>query len=192
MGPEATAILGHSIPPAEWPELPARLDAFFMKRQASIRLRYKHGWGFDFWEQPGELQGTSFWKPSDRPTLVSGPFGTSLQLGAHGVLVNYDVNWDHFLFDTVVQQDVRTFTKLLAEFFGSGIAVYGPDDIDPYSGVADRMLFEGWDLDKVCSELRHFEAPRSQINEMIGFGWIREQRCWHAQGHYIENMERET
>ncbi|MEH2175992.1 hypothetical protein [Nostoc sp.] len=155
------------------------------------------------WDAPHELEGENFWTWIDKPKptesfeqylqengylYINGPYCMSMFIGRRVAILSTDVHWDHFLFDEIVQTDMRCFSHFLMKFFGSYIAVYMPDDISPTGDAVHNCLHQEWDLDQMLSWLKSQKPPAQSIQTMIKTVSYQMTACWKAEGYYVDDF----
>lgn len=161
----------------------------------------------DDWElQTGRLEDEALWEwgwypEQDRPfeqwfrdqqnygyLHLVGPYRMLLFVGARAAVLATDIRWAHFVFDLIVQNDIRLFTRFLTGFFGGHLAIYMPDGIPPACYVADDCVAKGWGFNQILSWLYNQELPAASIKEMLETVYVGTTKCWSARGYYVDDF----
>ncbi|HAZ43296.1 MAG TPA: hypothetical protein DDW76_29560 [Cyanobacteria bacterium UBA11369] len=134
---------------------------------------------FENWFQEQQLYGY---------VHLVGCYGMSLLVGSNSLVLSTGIRWDHFVFDPIVQNDLRQFLRYLAKFFGTNSVIYMPDGTPPACHVADDCVAKGWSFEQILSWLQSQQAPAKFIREMIKTVYVESTKCWSPQGYYVEEI----
>ena len=117
---------------------------------------------------------------------LKGPYGFDLYVGTPTLSLATDINWHHFLFDEIVQSDVRRFCSILSDFFGGQTVIYISPDWPSSQDWFDTE--HKCSYDQVLSWLRAQEPPKALICEMIKTEYWRNRKVWAGQGYYVDDF----
>jgi hypothetical protein len=136
----------------------------------------KEGESFDNWFQE---------KQSHSLAYLVGCYGMIMFVYSNSVVLSTDIRWNHFIFDRIVQTDIKQFTRYLANCLGVRSAIYVPGGIEPYS---DFDLTNGFKFEQIVSWFQDREPPAKSIKAMIATAYYKDIKCWTPKGYYVENF----
>jgi hypothetical protein len=147
------ALISHKMkfPPDK--DLPERL----MKGVKWVDWPIGPTWSWDL----DHIHETSF------RVIWSDPYGCSLWIGVHSIVIGFGYSWYMAATDTVIRNGIDLASESIARFFGARQIIFLPDDLNPWFELQQDAIYSGATFDSILSQLRQFQEPSVDIVSAI-------------------------
>jgi hypothetical protein len=120
----------------------------------------EYGESFEDWFQNNKSQGY---------IPINGFAGLMLFVGEKVICMGTDIKWYHFVFDSLLQEDLSNFVPYLLDFFGSDCrsVIYAAGGCGVVGSIAHEYITQGWSIEQIISHLKEIQPPVKSITDMI-------------------------